>query len=320
MTSLLDASEEDAKLEILDFYLETLRESGKMMTASAPFKVIAQGDSWTNYLPGNDLIKSLRRTGYMIRNFGTGGDTLENMMYGSKYSDDWRRQPCEQPEVLEAVKDERPRFFIFSGCGNDIAGDEFASYLNHKDSAEGQVDVLRTDYSNYMINTVFRNGYVKMIEGVLAASQNTKILIHGYGYAVPTGKGVVNLLGKHIIGPWLKPALVSKGVTSNSEQWKLVKRQVDIFNEMLASLASSSSPYHGKVFHIDLRKEILPTDWVNELHLNRDGFDKAAGFFHAKMRSAMSPAEVSDLAANQKAIANFLAGDNAEMVSLLTPP
>ncbi|MHC5195045.1 hypothetical protein ACYSUW_14920 [Pseudomonas frederiksbergensis] len=317
MTRALDSFEEYAKLDILDFYLETLRESGKMMTASAPFNVIAQGDSWTNYPPGNDLIKSLRHTGYMIRNFGTAGDTLENMLYGSEYNDSWVRQPCEHPEVIDAVKNEKPRFFIFSGCGNDIAGDEFASYLNHKNSVEGKADVLRTDYSNYMINTVFWNGYEKMITTVLAASSNTKILIHGYGYAVPTGKGVINLFGKHIFGPWLKPALVSKGITSPKEQWDTVKRQVDMFNGMLARLAKK---YAGNVIHVDLRNVIQPTDWVNELHLNSPGFDKAASLFDKEMRDVMTDSEKDDLARNKKAVEKFLAGDNADMVSLLSQP
>lgn len=319
MTSEIDASEKDAKLEILDFYLEMLRESGKLLTASAPFNVIAQGDSWTRYPPGNDLIESLRDTGYMIRNFGTPGDTLENMLYGSEYDRDWKRLPCEHPEVLEAIENERPRFFIFSGCGNDIAGDEFASYLNHKDSKEGKNDLLRTEYSNYMINTVFRNGFEEMINSVLAASPNTKILIHGYGYAVPTGKGVLNVFGKQIGGPWLKPALVSKGITSNIEQWDLVKRQVDTFNEMLASL-SQDIKYKNNVIHIDLRKTIQPTDWVNELHLTRDGYNKAARLFDKAMRAEMTPAELTDLEANQKAIADFLAGNDAEMVSMLSQP
>ncbi|MGF6282136.1 hypothetical protein ABH908_000378 [Pseudomonas frederiksbergensis] len=317
MTRALDAFDEYAKLDILDFYLDTLRESGKMMTAGAPFNVVAQGDSWTKYPPGNDLIKSLRNTGYMIRNFGTAGDTLENMLYGSEYNDSWVRQSCEHPEVLDAVKNEKPRFFIFSGCGNDIAGDEFASYLNHKDSVEGKAEVLRRDYSNYMINTVFWNGYEKMITTVLTASPNTKILIHGYGYAVPTGKGVINLFGKHIIGPWLKPALVSKGVTSPIEQWNIVKRQVDTFNEMLARLAIK---YKDKVIHIDLRNVIQPTDWVNELHLNNPGFDKAASHFDAVMRGVMTDSEKVDLANNKRAIEKFLAGDNAEMVGLLSQP
>lgn len=315
MTSVLDASEEDAKLEILDFYLSALRESGNLTIADMPFRVVVQGDSWTNYLPGNDLVKSLRRTGYAIRNFGTGGDTLDNMLYGSKYDGDWKRIPCEHTEVLESVKNDNPRFFIFSGCGNDIAGDEFASYLNHKDSIEGKTDLLRTEYSHYMINTVFRNGYEKMIRSVLAVAPNIKILIHGYGYAVPTGKGVINLLGKHIIGPWLKPALVSKGITSSTEQYAVVKRQVDIFNEMLSDLAKQ---YKDNVHHIDLRGHISPIDWVNELHLNRAGFDKAAGFFDKQMRDDMSPTELSALAESQKAIAKFLAGDDAEMVSLLS--
>ncbi|MGE8066183.1 hypothetical protein [Pseudomonas sp. NPDC089569] len=323
MSAVLDASEEDARLQTLDFYLETLRESGRMMTASTPFNIIVQGDSWTNYLPGNDLVKSLRRIGYMIRNFGTGGDTLENMLYGSKYNNSWVRQPCEHPEVLEAVKNEKPKFFIFSGCGNDIAGDEFASYLNHKDSNEGRLlGVLRTDYSNYMINTVFRNGYEKMITTVLAASEKTQILIHGYGYAVPTGLGVINLVGKHIIGPWLRPALVSKGITNPKEQWGIVKKQVDTFNEMLASLAVK---YAGKVHHIDLRNEIHPTDWVNELHLNRAGFTKAAGFFDEKMREKTLQADLpnlmASLAANKAAIQDFLDGKkDAEMENFLSQP
>ncbi|MDF9779287.1 GDSL-type esterase/lipase family protein [Pseudomonas baetica] len=318
MNSVLDASEEDAKRAILDFYLSALRESGHLKTTGTAFNVVVQGDSWTNYPPGNDLVQSLRNTGYTIRTFGTPGDTLENMLYGSKYDGNWKRRPCEHPEVLKAIKEDNPRFFIFSGCGNDIAGDEFASYLNHKDSVEGK-SVLRTEYSNYMINTVFRHGYEKMIESVLAVSPKIKILIHGYGYAVPTGKGVINVFGKHIIGPWLKPALVSKGVTSPTEQYAVVKQQVDIFNEMLSALAKDIK-YRDNVHHIDLRKHILPNDWVNELHLNRPGFDKAAEFFDAQMRTSMTPAELNDLAETQKAIANFLAGDGAEMVSLLSQP
>lgn len=317
MNSVIDASEEDAKLEILDFFLTALRESGKLMTTSAPFEVVVQGDSWTNYLPGNDLVKSLRRTGYMVRNFGTAGDTLENMLYGSEYDKDWSRLPCEHPEVLDSVRNDNPRFFIFSGCGNDIAGDEFASYLNHIDSPEGKLDPLRTAYSKYMIDTVFCNGYEKMINTVLAAAPNIQILIHGYGYAIPTGKGVVSLLGKQLIGPWLKPALVSKGITSYKDQYNVVKRQVDMFNEMLAGLAKK---YTGKVHHIDLRPHITPTDWVNELHLNRAGFDKAASFFDKQMRTVMSAAELSDLTENQKAIEKFLAGGDAEMVNMLSQP
>lgn len=321
MTIVLDASEQYARQKILDFYQSALHESGKMMIASAAPMIVAQGDSWTDYPPGNDLIQSLRNSGFSIRNFGTAGDTLENMLYGSKYRERrWSRLPSEHPEVIEIVKQYSPRFFLFSGCGNDIAGDEFASYLNHKDSQEyHDHGGVRVEYTHYMMNTVFKNGYIKMIDSVLTASQGIHILIHGYAYTVPTGLGVFNLPGSHFIGPWLKPALVSKGITDPNEQYRIVKQQIDAFNTMLASLAGA---YPGKVHHIDLRPHIRPLDWVNELHLNKPGFDKAAGYFIAEMNKVMSDSEKAALEENRKAVAAFLNDVNGdqEMMNMLAAP
>jgi hypothetical protein len=42
--------------------------------------VVAQGDSWFDYI-SNDIIKSLSHRGFAIKNYGTAGDTLENMLF-----------------------------------------------------------------------------------------------------------------------------------------------------------------------------------------------------------------------------------------------
>src|SRR5262249_15992013 len=46
--------------------------------------VIAEGDSWFDYLPGTDIIDCLRNNhDLVIEKHAKAGDTLENMVYGT---------------------------------------------------------------------------------------------------------------------------------------------------------------------------------------------------------------------------------------------
>jgi hypothetical protein len=260
--------------------------------------VVAQGDSWFDYLPGVDIIKWLKLTsGYKIKNFATGGDTLENMVYGTQINEgSWIRKPLEFTEVLAEIKKTKPVFFLFSAGGNDIAGDEFASFLNHADSSPPSL--LRTDYVKDIIGRVFRGAYEDMIKRVKAVSPKIKIIFHGYGRAIPTGKGVVNIGNYRFIGPWIRPSLTCKNIMDPQVQRKLVADFIDQLNVMLKSVADNNPD----VYYLDLRDQIKDDDWINELHLNAPAYRRMAAVFENKMDSLLQPKQAT-VQINSKATA-----------------
>src|SRR5262249_15730737 len=129
--------------------------------------------------------------------------------------------------VLKRIRESNPRVFLFSGGGNDVAGEEFGSYLNHKNSG---LPVLREEFVNDMINNVFRKYFEDLVTKVATASPQTHIVVHGYGHTAPTGEGV-DVLFFTFAGPWLRPALAKKGIFNPDEQRNAVFSMIDKFNE-----------------------------------------------------------------------------------------
>lgn len=268
--------------------------------------IVAQGDSWFDYLPGNDIIKALKGRGLAIKNYGTGGDTLENMLFGTAYKGrTWERRPAEFLKVLESVESIQPKFFLFSGGGNDIAGDELAPYLNH--ASLNPENPLREEHLDFMFSKVFRASYEFMIKSVTKAKPDIEIIVHGYGHAIPTGEGVFGFGSWHFIGPWLRPSLTAKGILNPSAQVGIIRRMIDVFNEMLKDLASVYSNVH----YVDLRGLIKPRDWVNELHLDSAGYEKVADAYMAVMKPLMSPSQRQALEESHAFVTKFLNGDDS---------
>jgi hypothetical protein len=236
--------------------------------------LVAEGDSWFDYLPGTDIIDCLRsHYGYEIINYAKAGDTLENMIYGTKIN---RRLEPVTPsieDVLARLAELKPKVFLFSGGGNDVAGDEFESYLNHKQSG---LPFLRQQFLDDMVNKVFRKYFEDLIAKVAEVSPDTYILVHGYGRTVPTGEGV-DILVFTFAGPWLLPALVRKRILDSDEQRQSIFIAINTYNEMLRDLSLN----HPKFKYIDLRDMLDPDhDWVNELHLYNSAYARVAQRLH----------------------------------------
>ncbi|HCR12574.1 MAG TPA: SGNH/GDSL hydrolase family protein [Solidesulfovibrio sp.] len=237
-------------------------------------RLVAEGDSWFDYMPGTDLIDCLRYYhGYDIKNFAQAGDTLENMVYGSKNTGSFAPRPCQFELVAQALAKYKPKVFLFSGGGNDIAGDEFAAYLNH--TASGDASFLRLPVVDYMF-AYFERILVALIGKVKDASPGTHIVMHGYGCPVPTGKGV-GIFGFCFAGPWLRPALASKRIDVPKYGCAIVKTLIDRYNTMLAKLDADCANFH----HADVRDLVNPdTDWENELHLTNSAYARVAYRIH----------------------------------------
>jgi len=257
-------------------------KSGVLSFLSEKTKIVSEGDSWFDYLPGTDLIDCLRNHhGYYIKNYAKAGDTLENMIYGTGINNDFQRTTPSIEKVLRKIGQLKPKLFLFSGGGNDIAGDEFASYLNHHSS---NLPVMRDDYIENMINVVFKKYFEDLIEKVSLISPDTNILTHGYGHTIPTGKGV-GFWGFNFKGPWLRPALAMKGIFDPAEQRAAVEKMINTYNDMLKDLDRPNDKFH----HVDLRDSLDPyNDWANELHLKNSAYAKAADAIHEKIMQILS--------------------------------
>lgn len=238
--------------------------------AAPPATLIAEGDSWFDYLPGTDVIDCLRNNhDLVIDNYAKAGDTLENMIYGTGINKRFERLSPSIDIVLKRIGELKPKVFLFSGGGNDVAGEEFESYLNHKNSG---LPVLRVEFIDDMINNVFNKYFTDLLGKVAAVSPQTHVVVHGYGRTLPTGEGV-DWLFFTFAGPWLRPALARKGIFDYVEQRKAVFMMIDKFNDMLEGLAK----IHNKFHYVDLRDLIDPDcDWVNELHLKNSAFARVA--------------------------------------------
>ncbi len=243
--------------------------------------LIAEGDSWFDYLPGIDLIDHLRYRGYAFDvNYSRAGDTLENMIYGAEFDNDYNRLPPQLDAVLARIKQVRPRAFLFSGGGNDVAGEEFAQYFNH---ALSGLDSFRRSFAEFQIGVVFKRYLDDLCARVREASPSTFIVMHGYGYTPPTGRAVINAGRFRFIGPWLRPVLTAKGIMNPQEQRRIVFDVIDLYNEMLEAVRDDNK---DNFRYVDLRKVITPDeDWVNELHLTNAAFYQAADSIHNELQS-----------------------------------
>lgn len=261
--------------QVATFKEQALSEQDELLLADeAPPTLVAEGDSWFDYRPGTDVIDCLRAFhGYRILNQATAGDTLENMIYGTQITRQFQPVSPSIAIVLDRLQQHRPKALLFSGGGNDIAGDEFASFLNHGGSG---LPTLRTDYVATMIDVVFRRYFEDLITKVADVSPTTTIVVHGYGHTRPTGIGVGWWLFQ-FAGPWLRPALARKRILDAEEQLQAVATMIDRYNAMLASLAAD----HHRFVHVDLREELDPdSDWANELHLRNSAYRRVADRIH----------------------------------------
>jgi len=241
--------------------------------------LVAQGDSWFKYPPGLDLIYWLEKQhNYRIENFAQAGDTVENMVYGTKYSkSNWRRLPPRMNAVEEMVQKLSPKGILLSAGGNDIAGDALDDYFNHASSG---LPAQRTAFVDSIFDKVFFEAYCEFIDRVCNAvgtppgSPGSPMVIgHGYAHAIPDGRGVVNFLGFHWFGPWLRPTFTRKGYDRLVVTAAFVKELIDRLYGMLDSVKKK---FPQNFDYVDFRPVVNRSDWVNELHLTNSAYEKCA--------------------------------------------
>jgi lysophospholipase L1-like esterase len=272
------------------------------MLAAAParrtFNLLAQGDSWFDYPPGTDLIDCLHSGhGHTITNIAVAGSTLNDEafgpvpreMFGLPFGPLQSNDPSRAAELVNRIQQDKPQALLLSAGGNDIAGDEFFSFVNNSKSGLPSVNQQVLDG---VVNGTFVNAYDYLIRTALAAAKDASITMpiftHGYDYPFPDGRGVIDFLGWKV-GPWFDPTFNAKNYPYNNNAANLLVRHgitakfIDSLNVMLAGLAQK---YSGQVFYVNLVGTLQSeSEWANELHPGNAGFSAMAGKIDAALQA-----------------------------------
>lgn len=216
--------------------------------------------------------------GYDVESVAHKGDPIEAMAYGEHQLGDFTR--CIE-KVLR--RGDKPKAILLSGGGNDIAGTEFGMLLNHAASA---IAGLNQKIVDGVIKDRIRTAYVTILSAVTGICEqitgsSIPILIHGYDYPVPDGRGFLGGWGP-LPGPWLEPGFREKGFEALEQRVALMQALIDQFNVMLEGVAAIQGFEHVK--YIDLRNTLshgaaYKKSWANELHPTEDGFGKVTDKF-----------------------------------------
>lgn len=241
--------------------------------------LIAEGDSWFDY-PRADILDNLEdEHGWEVESVAHQGDTLESMAY-----DDRQLRSLAKAFEKTSASGRRPTAILLSGGGNDIAGTEFAMLLNHERSP---LDALNGEVVSGVIDTRLLDAAVALAAGVTHMADHwfggsrIPVLIHGYDYPVPDGRGFMGGFA-FLPGPWLMPGFSQKGYADAAERLALIHSLIDRYNAMLKKVPQA--PGLGHVRYVRLL-DMLGTGpgykkwWANELHPTQDGFKKIAAEF-----------------------------------------
>jgi lysophospholipase L1-like esterase len=252
----------------------------KAPAAASAGVVIAEGDSWFDY-PFHDVLNDLEDSyGFDVESVAHKGDTVEDMAYAGGQLDEFARRV--EKVLRTGVK---PRAILLSGGGNDVAGEEFAILLNHATSG---IAGLNESIVTGVIDERLHDAYATILSAITALcekqiGETVPIIIHGYDYPVPDGRGFLGGWGP-LPGPWLEPGFRRKGYGAMASRRSLVVTLIDRFNVMLQRVAGHAPFSH--VRYLDLRKTLSGGPnykdwWANELHPTAKGFEAVTAKFAA---------------------------------------
>jgi lysophospholipase L1-like esterase len=240
--------------------------------------LVAEGDSWFDYF-WYDVLNMLEdEHGFDVESVAGAGHRVEDMAYDGG-------QLVEFKRVLEKLlrRAELPKAILLSGGGNDIAGSEFAMLLDHAGSPNPG---LNEDVIRGVVDVRVRNAYVSILAAVtelcVATTGHTiPIVLHGYDWPVPDGRGVAGGAGP-LPGPWLRPGFHQKGFLNPNQNKETMRVLIDRFNRMVKRV--TADPRFPHVRFVDLRGALPNTAayqewWANELHPTRKGFRAVAQRF-----------------------------------------
>ena len=184
--------------------------------------LVAEGDSWFEFPLRSHVVRELRRLGYAVQEVADHSHTLEFMATSP-------HQKAEFSDKLRglATRKAKPAAVLLSGGGNDFV-DALPSLLNDYDP---KTPVLNESEVDKFSQRYLRKHYLDWLRFVTTTcdelfegDERIPILIHGYAYAVPDGRGIP------FYGHWLRKEFRAKGHRNLSQNTQTMVALVDVFN------------------------------------------------------------------------------------------
>ncbi len=257
--------------------------------------IYAEGDSWFQFpFFIKDIIDWLnKRRDYLLYCEAYGGDWITNIIYEGQY--------------IPSLTTYNPKFFLISGGGNDLVGNNRLAIMVKKDynspkfrHPEELTDPSLTNLQKNMIMTaqpfitkefyafiwVMKAQYLLLFTNLYRKGNKHKEVItitQGYDYPIPDPRRrfsfryplqpIVN--GFVNSGQWLfRPAML-RGILNREHQQAILMAFIYEFNRMFISIARDQR--FPKVYHIDCRDVAQSSkDWYDELHLKSHVFKRVA--------------------------------------------
>jgi hypothetical protein len=244
--------------------------------AAAAHRIVAEGDSWFKlpFFYPKSCIDMMQASGRPVINLARWGDELDEMLAESTF---W-------PYV-----DSGYDILLFSGGGNDVLGDgSLASFLNlydphHNKPSDASYYVNKAFYDN--LDLIMSNLESGLIVPLKNRRKGTKLIMHGYDYAIPRPNG-----------PWLGGPMMYQGLHPVDHKLlcrAIIQLMIDAFNLRLESLAAK---YSDVFVHVDLRGTIKEHEWVDELHGKDAAARKIAARFAAVVDAMRTAPDRSNIA------------------------
>jgi lysophospholipase L1-like esterase len=275
--------EERARL-LEELERDSVAALGARAGAARPGLLVAEGDSWFSY-PFFDVLEALERVHrWDVESVAHAGDTMESMAYD-------RRQLAGLARRLAKLHaaGRRPDAILLSAGGNDVAGPALSALLNYRGApSPGPSDAIAAGLIGERLGLALVT-LLGMITEMhrLEFDDVPRILVHGYDYPVPDGRGYAG--GFWVLpGPWLEPQFRARGYDSLAECVAYMRTVIDRFNEAVRSAAAG----YVHVTYVDLRGALSAeledgryrARWANELHPTVAGFKALAARFDAALR------------------------------------
>lgn len=273
-------------LNRLSRFLRGLNYRLKIKKGGFSKKILAEGDSWFEYpFFIDDIFDHLDKCEkkYAINSIASGGDWMANILYEKEY--------------LERLYKVKPDVFLISAGGNDIVDDSRLKHLTHKrntlnlpNEVSLETDVQKREFADRCLNKnffallkLFEHQYNFLFQSIEQDTENfnnLRIITQGYDYSIPStalGHQFIRYITNYFYnGRWLKLPLTENGYTDKNEQRAIIRRMIDLFNDILIKVGSG----YKNVYHVDCRNAVDPANgWYNELHPTSGEFKKIANVF-----------------------------------------
>ena len=243
-----------------------------------PLALLAHGDSWFDYpLDGNGISLSDTDIVAQLGGMGSPNPLIQNISHFGDATTEEMSLPKQQ-NLIQSIQDKdnwaeegKPDAILFSGGGDDIAGNQFCIFLDYAGAGasglnssrfQGVLDMVKASYNDLF---AFRD---KLAPGV-------PIFAHCYDFPTPNGVHPI------CSGPWLKPSIDFSG-WSVTQGTAIVHQALLEFRALLIDLAADPDNLFTMV---DTQGVLDPADWANELHPHPPGFKKLAQKYVEALRA-----------------------------------